>query len=121
MSTTIKPVRNTTSYSVRSEGTGFLFYIRDNGAYLYSSTSGREVLEAILGSEEHVAKARAAQLLGISLDEADIYLNAIHTLLRGEAPAGVDARADRGRLGVWLLQEHMGPNGERCETFGMPF
>lgn len=109
-------------YEVRPEGSGYLFHVHDSGSYLYTTPFGHEIVRTLLDGASHDELIlMVSRRLGIPPELALPYITTATSLLSGDVPGERCESVNRERLGVWLLEEMMGPQGERCETFGMPF
>jgi hypothetical protein len=107
----------------RPEGSGFLVYAPNTGAYLFSTSRGRDLLEVLaesLGHDDCVATV--ARRFDLDQTAAGSWVALVTDLLACRRPDQAQSGSlDRDKVGVWLLEEVMGDVGQRCETFGMPF
>jgi hypothetical protein len=108
----------------RPEGSGFLIYVPESGAYLYATVDGRDLISLLADTpttDDPVSSV--ARRFGLTANDAESRIQFVRHLLNRSLPdeTAVSMSHEREGIGVWLLEEIMGDKGQRCETFGMPF
>lgn len=109
---------NLPSFVARQEGDGCIVYLPDSATYLYADAAAYGVLIELKERDPAEVTAMVAASLNMPADEADSLARGVVDVLAGRR---VGVGEGNGRQGLLCpLSRVVGPEAERCETFGMP-